>query len=233
MGKITVKHYLNTKVQPEVINDENYYPVYIQITINRKTTAYRSISLTELTEIQFNKYIQGYEYKANFTGLGVSVKEYFEKEPERIKKAFEYIIRHFKINKINKNNISNMWSWVNELFLMWTNRELIKSMWNYIECDATKEKIYKPFNTECSLNDCIKSLNKNFDIDIKNKIPIEDLELWDNTDLLLKHFGKHSIYIDFVCNYKYEIEKLKGIKNKERFIEIIKDVTENFYMFSD
>lgn len=70
MGKITVKHFLNTDVQSEqlrsylcggeeglILNDKDtLYPVYLQITINRKTTKLRSITKKRLSKQEFSAY---------------------------------------------------------------------------------------------------------------------------------------------------------------------------------
>lgn len=54
MGKITVKHYLNTNLKPYVVRGENYYSVYIMVVVNRKNTKVKSISFEELyTEKNF------------------------------------------------------------------------------------------------------------------------------------------------------------------------------------
>ena len=45
MGKITVKHFLNTNLKPYVINKQNYYSIYVFVTANRKTTKLKSIML--------------------------------------------------------------------------------------------------------------------------------------------------------------------------------------------
>ena len=39
MGKITIKHYVNTKLKPD---HEGLYPIYILLTINRQNTKFRS-----------------------------------------------------------------------------------------------------------------------------------------------------------------------------------------------
>jgi hypothetical protein len=70
MGKITVKHYLNTDRKEEqirsysigedgfIVNEEDIdYPVYIQITVNRKTTKLRSFTNRLLTKKEFSKYL--------------------------------------------------------------------------------------------------------------------------------------------------------------------------------
>ena len=47
MGKITVKHYLNTNLKPYVINKENYYSIYMLVTVNRKNTKIKSLAFSE------------------------------------------------------------------------------------------------------------------------------------------------------------------------------------------
>ena len=42
MGKITVKHYLNTKLKPEIDEDYISYPLYVSITVNSKNIKRRS-----------------------------------------------------------------------------------------------------------------------------------------------------------------------------------------------
>lgn len=56
MGKITVKHYLNTNLKPYVIRSENYYSMYVMVVVNRKNTKVKSISFEELyTENDFEE----------------------------------------------------------------------------------------------------------------------------------------------------------------------------------
>ena len=58
VGKITVKHYLNTSVKRKGKNPEDIeYPIYIQITANRKTTQIRSLTNIYLSEKEFDEYI--------------------------------------------------------------------------------------------------------------------------------------------------------------------------------
>lgn len=67
MGKITVKHYLNTRLKPEVeqVGKKiySYYPLYISITVNKKNIRCRSNLLNVwLTTEDFEK--KGKEYRA-------------------------------------------------------------------------------------------------------------------------------------------------------------------------
>lgn len=56
MGKITVKHYLNTNLKPYIVRGESYYSIYIMIVVNRKNTKVKSITFEELyTEKDFEE----------------------------------------------------------------------------------------------------------------------------------------------------------------------------------
>lgn len=58
MGKITIKHYLNTNLKPYIIKGECYYSIYIMIVVNRKNTKVKSITFEELyTEKDFEEII--------------------------------------------------------------------------------------------------------------------------------------------------------------------------------
>lgn len=65
MGKITVKHYLNTNLKPYMVRGEQYYTIYILITVNRKTTKVPSQEFAELqTEAEFNELLNSNEFDA-------------------------------------------------------------------------------------------------------------------------------------------------------------------------
>lgn len=56
MGKITVKHYLNTNLKPYMVRGDKYYTVYMLITVNRKSTKIPSKEFLELhTEAEFEE----------------------------------------------------------------------------------------------------------------------------------------------------------------------------------
>jgi len=58
MGKITVKHYLNTNLKPYIIRGENYYSIYALVIVNRKNTKVKSINFEEIyTEKDFEDII--------------------------------------------------------------------------------------------------------------------------------------------------------------------------------
>ena len=58
MGKITVKHYLNTNLKPYLINGEQYFSIYVLVTANRQNTKVKSKAFNEYyTENDFNEII--------------------------------------------------------------------------------------------------------------------------------------------------------------------------------
>ena len=53
--KITVKHILKTQLKPTVINGENYYSVYVLMTVNRTNTSQPSKIIERFTSIETAK----------------------------------------------------------------------------------------------------------------------------------------------------------------------------------
>ena len=69
MGKITVKHYLNTNLKPYVINGEKYFSIYALVTANRQNTKIKSKAFNEYyTENDF-KEISNPENKEDYNTL--------------------------------------------------------------------------------------------------------------------------------------------------------------------
>jgi len=58
MGKITVKHFLNTNLKPYLINGEQYFSIYALVTANRQNTKVKSKVFNEYyTESDFNEIV--------------------------------------------------------------------------------------------------------------------------------------------------------------------------------
>lgn len=74
MGKITVKHYLNTNTKPLVVKGEDYYSIKLLVTVNRYTTRLTSVEFGELyTQQMFDEIEKGEDF------------QYMEKEETTIK----------------------------------------------------------------------------------------------------------------------------------------------------
>lgn len=109
MGKITVKHYLNTDVKEEIspayiFDGRNFqesikdtlYPVYLQITVNRKTTKLRSPSNVRLFTHEFNEYASKSTYSGEKKYTDYNTNLFLYKEVELIKSALDYFYNEKK-----------------------------------------------------------------------------------------------------------------------------------------
>lgn len=106
VGKITVKHYLNTSIKRKGKNPEDIeYPVYVQITANRKTTQIRSLTNIYFLEKEFDEYISNpSSFDIDMTVMGANLKDgikvmkrwrvdELQIELETVEKIIEYCIR--------------------------------------------------------------------------------------------------------------------------------------------
>jgi len=85
MGKITVKHYLNTNLKPYIINGEKYFSIYLLVTVNRQTTKVKSVYYKEYYS---EKDFQDITEKTNIEDL-----EVINNEEITVKNLIEMIIQ--------------------------------------------------------------------------------------------------------------------------------------------
>lgn len=235
MGKITVKHYLNKRVKPLIGFDDNKkrWPVYIQITQNRKTTQIRSFTNAALTEEEFETFLE-----TGKTPLSEFISDPFYKTS--LQKEVNRVIN------ILVSYLSGKWRYVDpsvnivvergEYFLKPAKYMLITLCWDYIYCKAKtikigreKEQIYKCFNQEIDLLQNIKLLKKYYSVDISDKIPKEDYVIWHDLKLLISHLDADESLIDFVIRDNEKlIDSIPGIKDKKRFKKDITCIIENY-----
>lgn len=55
MGKITVKHYLNRQLKPEIDGEYKYYPLYVSLTVNQRNIRKRSKIYLMIPEQEFEE----------------------------------------------------------------------------------------------------------------------------------------------------------------------------------
>lgn len=94
-SKITVKHFFEKKVKPQLVyNDlELGHPIYYRITYKRKTTNIRSFTGAIMTEKAYNKFNETNEvdiYETNYSNQNPNLK--LENELIYIRKALDFII---------------------------------------------------------------------------------------------------------------------------------------------
>lgn len=115
MGKITIKHFLNTNLKPYVINKTNYYSIYLLITAERKTTKIKSSV--------FNEYYSENDFEEIFNSDNEKDKTLIENEINAIKIITELVIdelQEFDTNFMtafyNFSNTIDIWHIDNEIF---------------------------------------------------------------------------------------------------------------------
>jgi len=100
MGKITIKHFLNTNLKPYVINKLNYYSIYLLITANRKTT--------KLKSLVFNEYYTEKDFEEIFYSENIEDKNLIKNEISAIN-----IISEISIEVLNEFNTAFVTAFIN------------------------------------------------------------------------------------------------------------------------
>lgn len=94
MGKITVKHYLNKRLKPEIddFDKSKYYPLYLTITVQSKNIKRRS---------NINDFVTEKDFENDFISIPETKRraEYESNLITRIIKLFLYDIENKKVNK--------------------------------------------------------------------------------------------------------------------------------------
>lgn len=76
MGKITIKHYLNTNLKPYVVDGDKYYKIYVLIRAENKNTKLKScVSDDEFTESEYDEYTKDPNTKL-FKYIGIESEVY-------------------------------------------------------------------------------------------------------------------------------------------------------------
>lgn len=223
MGKITVKHYLNKRVKPFVEQYENIerWPIYIQVTHDRKTTQFRSFTNEVMSDAEFDAFLKT-GYREDHKIKHPFYKTNLQKELGRVENLLSFYL-------------SGNWKFVNDErtileilgkdFFKPAKEMLIQFCWSYTYCRPKtekeavfKEKLYQCFNQDIDLLQNIKLLKKYYSVDILEKIPNEDYELWHNLKLMINKIDDNMAFIDFiVSDYVELINSIAGIKDKKRF----------------
>lgn len=108
MGKITVKHYLNTNLKPYIINGDRYFSIYALVTANRQNTKVKSKAFNEYyTESDF-KEITNPENKEDF--------EIIEKESITIAKIANLLIE--ELNDFDTSLFAAIYNYYQSIFIL-------------------------------------------------------------------------------------------------------------------
>lgn len=224
MSKITVKHYLNKKLKPEIDyeNDKELklYPIYVSITVKSKNIRFKSfIQNNEIPENEFNTKIVN--YKETFNKL------------KREKSIYELIVKRF-ISEIDKKQIQ-LSEPTKKGFYFDGQKKNIKNtdsftftLYNYIQKYVERlESVICDYCYKQSINGIYLKLKNSFIIDKPYTIKdFFEIKAGTNDLFLIKNIDKNSllylllyhVYLsyssDYSVKYGFEptiIEKLENL----------------------
>jgi len=181
MGKVTVKHYLEKKVNPVLIyGDIHAYPIYVRITVNRKTTQLKSITEALMSEKAFEYYKNTgeiYNHESfiinNTTNHFLSFKE----EPKLIQLCVETLAAKYKdfdfSNRTVREQIMLFLTNTKEIFIKLGN---IRDWERYYDLNMTD--FLNSFNPQKTIIHSIKSFKFVINIDLREFLPPGFLKEW-------------------------------------------------------
>lgn len=233
MGKITVKHYLNTRVSPMDCFDDGklYYPIYVQITYNRKTTQIKSFTQIYVTESGYQNY-QANIFNANdffsfpFDKL-TDINTVLRNELASIELGIKYIIDvNFDLSK-DKRSLSNILT----TLLSNIGGLLQGNYQNWIMAEYSQEQpdlsLYFTFNPQNTLSKNIEIIKKHTKIDLSKFIRKRDFELSQDIDIFTKMVNDCQ-FINLVnMDYNSIIDKSGELKNKDYFMAFLDSVIDS------
>lgn len=176
MGKITVKHYLNTKEDYIDLKGNKLHPIYIMIIFNRMTIRKRSIHLIEFTATT--------EKEFNEKSYSKFIKEQLEYEETLIYKIVEKFKNDFENNCISKNflnfNSKQSYRSKNE------NLNLLNSYLNYYTSKA--DIFVLRFESKEVEKDLVSTFEKALNFSRSKKLLNNILDIVDDTSDMLDIF---------------------------------------------
>jgi hypothetical protein len=186
VGKVTVKHYLEKKVNPILIyGDTLAYPVYVRITVNRKTTQLKSITEALMSEKAFEHYKgtgEIYNYKSqimNTTNHFLSLKE----EPNLIQSCIETLaVRHKDFDFSNRSIREQLTSFLTNTMEIFIKLGHKRDWEQYYNLDMSDFLL--TFNPQKSIIHSVKSFKSIINIDLREFLPSEFLKEWQIIEII-------------------------------------------------
>lgn len=225
MGKITVKHYLNTRVLPvknmEDSNNNDYYPVYIQVTHNRKTTQIRSFIDALFTVNSFNNYENKKIFIDNEALADSDIIQQLDREIRLVTLSIKYI----EEIKINISKTGNDLKQVLETFFKPATMVLIPFYYHSISISSKDDntlKLIKGFNHNRTLTQNIVTIKEITNIDLSTFFNKRYLEISTDLDRFIPYIGNLSLVELMDFDYQDKVIELK-ITESELFINFIDD----------
>lgn len=223
MGKITVKHYLNTRVNPlKLGDDKEYYPIYVQVTNNRKTTQIKSFTNVFSTMHGIETYLNTgiFDKEEIFEYPNSDIIVSLSNEVRIIELGMKYITN----TKIDVSQNGHELREVLEVLFAYMSDILVSGFKPWIMSDKidddSKLVLYNVFNHCQTISSSIEKIKDKTKIDLSGFIEREYWELSKDIDNFIKYIGENTIYIDFI-NSKYDLKSIPNMNNIDAFEEYL------------
>ena len=231
LGKITIKHYLEKKGNHIIFNREKKgFPIYCQVTYNRKTTKFRSFTLCVMTEIGFKdyqtkniinlteSYTPNLDLKKEIILLELSIKDIIKKSKElnvleksflkEIKIYFEPVRnRLIKIGwfffcniDLSERKETKKTYTINELKNRKNTKEENRILKLYNSEINNAKYFYNSFNQKNTLLQNIDIVNKVLKTDIKPYFYNGSIMYWEIVEIIIKYY-RDVTTIEFLQNF--------------------------------
>ncbi|PDS23552.1 hypothetical protein [Flavobacterium branchiophilum] len=172
-SKITVKHYLNDRLKPEIENGVEKYPVFCMIIFNRHTIRRKSITFLKLSINEFeNKAYQG-KYKKQ---IDLSLKYEID--------IFNRIVEKFAID-LDKKNVSNKFLNFDSRYTYTSKNNELNQLNSYLNyyLSNIKEALSRYVYNENVIFEFKEKLEKVFNFGTKSEIKQDIIELLGNAEI--------------------------------------------------
>lgn len=205
IGKVTVKHYLEKKVKPILIYGEVWaYPLYIRITVNRRTTQLKSITGALMSEKAFEHYISTgkvYNYETHLENCTNHLL-HVDDEPQLVQLCIETLA-----SKIQDYDFSNRNVRAQLMYLLTSARE------TFIKLGHSRDYYYDndtlafllTFNRELSIINSVKFIEPVTKQDLRPFFPSDFLKQWQVIELIKCLGIKEMPFVQF---YKLDYMKM-------------------------
>lgn len=215
MSRVTVKHYLEKRVNPIDISDidkdfinKELFPIYVQLTFKRKTFKFKSYSGIIMTEKGFDEFIKNGVFidkeVSDFFGLREKPYIPINKEVELIEKSIRYSNEKLKGNYSIKDIIEGLITPLDRIIIdtAWIVYQSnfaepkYKEYWKFLSALNPKYSPYK------SLNVIDTHTGSNLSSFLKDEYKIT----WDCVDILLDLFSNLTFIEVVSSDYKSKIK---------------------------
>ncbi|MDD4992164.1 MAG: hypothetical protein PHR83_08035 [Paludibacter sp.] len=215
MGKITVKHYLNKKLKPEIDGKNLYYPVYISIIVNSKNIQRKSHICDVVSEKEFEK--------KGKTLTGNNLRSLIDYEQEIYTRTIKILLKDIEENSVKKeflyislkgyNSKDDFINLLNAYIDFYTD-SIFGVIWNYCN-EKIENEIYNKLANVFSLKNQEEA--KKF---FYYKNPVQEAEFVlknlsvDSIELLILRERLKSFLAPYNIKTGYDIPYIDWIDNK-------------------